>query len=146
MQIRNCVICGIRFRPTFKGQRAHNRECGIKLQALVHAGKAPRATAYDPVEAKRYGSAYKKVRDLWKIKVDRGEVWCSRPTCGKWIAPGAPWDLGHDDDDPSVIRGPEHRKCNRSTATHKAKRRQRWRHPIEESPRTSRQWYEPSDQ
>ena len=144
MQMRNCVICHVSFKPKFKGQRAHNRECGNKLQALVHAGRASRSNPYDPTEAERYGSDYQKTRAQWKIKVDRGEVYCAR--CGKWIQPGTPWDLGHDDADRNTIRGPEHRACNRATATHKAQRRRRWQRPIEQPPRTSREWYEPNGQ
>ena len=121
MRPRNCPICGVKFRPKRKNQRACGRVCGIKLQALVRTGKAPRATPYNPDLAKRYGYSYQKTRAQWKLKVDRGEVHCAR--CGKWIAPGTPWDLGHDDNDRGVIRGPEHRKCNRATAGRQTQRR-----------------------
>lgn len=62
----------------------------------------------------QYGAAHQKQRREWKTKVDRGNVACYR--CGEPITPGTPWDLGHDDDDPTITRGPEHRKCNRGTA------------------------------
>ena len=45
--------------------------------------------------------------------VAAGGVNCVR--CGEPIEPGTPWDLGHDDHDPSVHSGPEHAKCNRRT-------------------------------
>ena len=123
MQLRNCVIDGRPFYPKRKGQRACGRECGIKLQALVHRGKAPVNDVRDPAKAKRYGYDYQVTRAQWKTKVDAGTEHCRR--CGKWIRPGTPWDLGHDDLS-GEVRGPEHRACNRATATHKAKRRQRW--------------------
>lgn len=44
-----------------------------------------------------------------------GTVSCWR--CKEPIRPGQPWDLGHDDDDRRVYRGPEHLACNRNTAS-----------------------------
>jgi hypothetical protein len=32
------------------------------------------------------------------------------------ILPGMPWGLGHDDYNRSIYRGPEHQRCNRSSA------------------------------
>jgi hypothetical protein len=40
---------------------------------------------------------------------------CAAPRCGELIAPGAPWDLGHDDHDRSQYIGPEHRSCSRAS-------------------------------
>jgi hypothetical protein len=36
------------------------------------------------------------------------------------IARNGPWELGHIDGSRSRYAGPEHRKCNRQTATHSA--------------------------
>ncbi|ATO17825.1 hypothetical protein CO540_13250 [Micromonospora sp. WMMA2032] len=61
--------------------------------------------------ARGYGRKHEDLRKQWKPKVDAGQVDCWR--CGDPIQPGRPWDLGHDDDDRSQYRGPEHRTCNR---------------------------------
>lgn len=61
-----------------------------------------------------YGSSHQQERKHWAPKVDRGEVYCAR--CGRWIQPGTPWDLGHDDFDRTIYTGPEHSRCNRATA------------------------------
>jgi hypothetical protein len=66
-----------------------------------------------------YGAAHQKLRREWKAKVDAGGVKCSR--CGHFIFQGEPWDLGHEDRDASrsTYSGPEHRRCNRATASHR---------------------------
>ena len=38
------------------------------------------------------------------------------------ILPGQLSDLGHVDDDPRRYSGPEHRRCNRRTSSHRARR------------------------
>ncbi len=50
--------------------------------------------------------------------VATGTARCAR--CGEFIGPGEHWDLGHDDLDPARYAGPEHRRCNRSTAANAA--------------------------
>ena len=61
-----------------------------------------------------YGSAHQRERRRWSKIVAKGEASCAR--CGRWIAPGSKWDLGHHDRDRTVYVGPEHRRCNRATS------------------------------
>jgi len=60
-----------------------------------------------------YGAGHQALRRAWAPIVATGRVDCWR--CGLRIRPGKPWDLGHDDRDRNVYRGPEHRECNRGT-------------------------------
>lgn len=79
-----------------------------------------------------YGSAHQRERARVKRDVvDKGLGVCWR--CGGWIDPSMPWDLGHDDLDRSVYRGPEHRgrECpaggNRATSGRRKRvTRRRW--------------------
>jgi hypothetical protein len=61
--------------------------------------------------ANGYGAEHKRMRRRWAPLVEAGGVVCWR--CGEPIAPGGPWDLGHDR---GVHRGPEHVRCNRSAS------------------------------
>ena len=61
-----------------------------------------------------YGRRHKTLRATYEKQIATGLVKCWR--CGRPIAPGEPWDLGHDDYDRRRYRGPEHRGCNRATA------------------------------
>lgn len=61
-----------------------------------------------------YGYAHRKLRKDIAAYVDAGFANCWR--CGQRIERGSDWDLGHDDDDRSKHKGPEHRACNRATA------------------------------
>lgn len=74
-----------------------------------------------------YGRAHRALRARWRARVASGTVRCARgdrckraeivggTLVGGLIDPSEPWDLGHDDRDPSVYRGPEHSSCNRAT-------------------------------
>ena len=62
--------------------------------------------------------AYKAARLKAKALVDSGHAHCWR--CRKPIPPGSNWHLGHDDNDRSIIRGPEHAvECNLRAAARK---------------------------
>lgn len=61
-----------------------------------------------------YGWSHQQERErVRKAMEANGGAFCWR--CHELILPTDAWDLGHDDDDRSVYRGPEHRACNRAT-------------------------------
>jgi hypothetical protein len=64
--------------------------------------------------ARGYGAEHKKRRASYELAVAQGRAYCWR--CKQPIAPGEPWDLGHDDNDRGRYAGPEHARCNRSAA------------------------------
>ena len=70
--------------------------------------------------ARGYGAAHQKLRAQVAKLVAAGTAVCWR--CGRAIQPWMAWDLGHDDWDRSVYRGPEHAKCNRAAAARKGNR------------------------
>jgi hypothetical protein len=73
---------------------------------------------------RKYGLAiHRRTRRAWTPLVDAGLVECAR--CRELIEPGTPWDLGHDDRDPSLYSGPEHAHCNR-TAPHRNNTSRQW--------------------
>ncbi|MEC4836868.1 hypothetical protein R2362_20240 [Mycobacteroides chelonae] len=53
-----------------------------------------------------YDYQHKKLRAQLKPEVEAGRATCWR--CGQPIRKGQAWDLGHDDDDRTKYRGPEH--------------------------------------
>jgi len=64
--------------------------------------------------SRRYGSTHKRIRAAWARRIAAGEpVACAR--CGRWIAPGTPWHLDHDDRNPGQYLGPSHARCNVQT-------------------------------
>ena len=85
-----------------------------------------------------YGYHHKLLRRRWQEAIDAGaDVRCWRPGCGRPILPGDRWDLGHDDHDRSIYRGPECVGCNRRAGSARANRR-RWGKAKGEQ--TSRRW------
>ena len=77
----------------------HNREYEAKRGTKLERG---------------YDARFRELRRIALDKVSAGGVNCWR--CGKPIEAGAPFDLGHDDHDRTITRGPEHATCNRSAA------------------------------
>jgi hypothetical protein len=68
-----------------------------------------------------YGHAHQRLRKKAAGRVAAGLENCWR--CGKPIHPDEDWDLGHDDHDRSITRGPEHLKCNRGTKSRQPQRK-----------------------
>jgi hypothetical protein len=70
-----------------------------------------------------YGGAHQAIRRALAPYVPGSPCW----RCGFPILPGQPWDLGHDDDNPAVYRGPEHARCSRAAGARKGNARRRAR-------------------
>lgn len=73
-----------------------------------------RVKALSTTRQRGYGGHHRRHRLKAKRWVDTGTAHCWR--CGGWIDPRSAWHLGHDDDDRSLYRGPEHERCNTSAA------------------------------
>ena len=94
--------------------------CGTLIRAGTRDGRCTAhrrglEQARGTRQARGYDAAYDRLRAAYVSRMNAGEVfWCWR--CGVRIDPAA-FDLGHDDHDRSIVRGPECRPCNRATAT-----------------------------
>lgn len=83
-----------------------------------------RLTPLAKTNVRGYGRDHQQERARWQRRLDLGEtILCWR--CGARIHPLEPWDLGHDDHDRTVYRGPEHRRCNRGAGGRSALLRRR---------------------
>lgn len=79
----------------------------------------PRPKPKASTTARGYDGRHKKLRNHYAIIVAAGQATCWR--CQQPIRANEPWDLGHDDNDRSQYRGPEHaNRCNRAAAGRKA--------------------------
>lgn len=75
-------------------------------------------------------AAYRAAERQLRRLVESGQGFCWR--CGGWIDPALrvrrgtrmlrSWHVGHDDADPTVIRGAEHERCNLRAAQRAAVR------------------------
>lgn len=79
-----------------------------RTRGLHHVGGTVPTTA-----ERGYGPEHKRQREAWRPFVETGQAICWR--CNHLIPGHAPWDLGHDEVDRSIYRGPEHRRCNRGS-------------------------------
>ena len=58
---------------------------------------------------------YRAARKHLGVDVAAGRGWCVQPVCvmrTRYIPPGAPWNVAHDDAG-LVILGPAHERCNK---------------------------------
>lgn len=102
---RDCNGCGTEFMPTHHSQTYCSKDCRPRSRSGTKISAAERG----------YGPAHTAKRRWYKRNVvDKGNGYCWR--CGIWLDPNEPWDLGHDDHDRTIYRGPECRPCNRGTA------------------------------
>lgn len=100
--------------PVVSTRHRYCESCSAIAAAKRRPSKREKLGLRPNGKARGYDAKHRKLRAKWARSVERGEVVCWR--CQRLIAPGSPWDLGHDDLDRSQYRGPEHAKCNRSTA------------------------------
>lgn len=91
-----------------RGRNVQREVAGVRQWWAVYTKQAKRP------DSKRYDHAHRTLRKRWATVVEAGEAQCWR--CLRSIRPSEPWDLGHDDHDPTQYRGPEHRRCNRGSA------------------------------
>lgn len=85
-----------------------------------------------------YGPEHHRLRRQWAKRVARGGVTCWR--CGAPILPGQLWDLGHDDNDRTRYRGPEHRKANRAAGARKTNLIKRAKRAVKANESTAIRW------
>ena len=80
-----------------------------------------RERARGNANARGYDHAHRELRKAFIPEHQAGTLICWR--CREIITPDEQWDLGHDDEDRTVYRGPEHRnRCNRAAAGRKSHR------------------------
>lgn len=97
-QLGICARCNQLFIPRQPNQKRCD-DCRVRV---LEPGRTNR---------NGYGRDHQKLRAELAPIVALGQTECWR--CGEKIKPREPWDLGHDDHDKSIYRGPEHRGENR---------------------------------
>jgi hypothetical protein len=102
-----CAHC----KALFTALRVQQRYCNVGCRSKAHHR---RVSVRRPSTAERgYNKAHRRERELWASIVESGKASCAR--CAQPIDPGSVWDLGHTEDR-TTWSGPEHARCNRSTA------------------------------
>lgn len=116
---KRCRRCGavVAYR-----RRWYCDECRELVRRVKDRGRRRGYHPPDPrsMEERGYGREHWKLRARFKEVVEAGGALCAR--CGLPISPFEPWDLGHVDGFRDRWSGPEHRRCNRATATHRQMR------------------------
>jgi hypothetical protein len=101
-------------RPPIPAVRLKRGRCPEHYRAYEREKSRARRAKYGTTAQRGYGRRHRHLRKAFARQVQTGLVKCAR--CGEPIAPGEPWDLGHDDSDRRRYSGAEHRYCNRSAA------------------------------
>lgn len=114
--MRTCSSCTRTFTPKRTTQRHCSTPCRDRMLGRTRRKAQPGATT-----ARGYGSDHQKLRQQWDKVVQRGEAYCWRTDCRRWLPPGQPWHLGHLDDR-SGYGGPECVACNLKHAAVKGNR------------------------
>lgn len=117
---RICSHCKSPYAPVKHTQRFCSTECRTAKMGQPQS-KKPKNRSKASTTARGYGSAHQRERRRWAAVVDAGNAYCWR--CGGHIPPASRWDLGHDDHDRTIYRGPEHTGCNRSAGARKGGQR-----------------------
>lgn len=118
-QDRRCAVCARSFVARAPHGRFCSKSCRERSRTRLSASE------------RGYGPEHSRLRRQVAAVVKAGAAVCWR--CGLPIAAGQAWDLGHDDDDRSVYRGPEHRHArdcpqggNRATSGRRRRTSRRW--------------------
>jgi hypothetical protein len=86
-----------------------------------HRWRTVKPNAAARARKQQYNSReYRQARAAAKRLVEAGAGYCWR--CGGWLQPGRMFHLGHDDNDRTIIRGPECPSCNLTAAGRKGAR------------------------
>lgn len=101
----------VHYPATRGGRRMRLEDFGIPMRRTCHC-------------VSQWCMHHQALRAQWQIVVsaDRADCW----RCGEHITPDQLWDLGHDDRDKALYRGPECRPCNRATSGRRQQRERRW--------------------
>lgn len=100
-------VCNVPDCPTLIPKTERSGRCDMHRQTTSQRG---------------YGAQHQRERERWESLVAAGAVDCRRgDQCLEpelRIKPDEPWELGHPDVACDAPKAPEHRRCNRATATH----------------------------
>lgn len=103
-------VCSIPNCPTLIPKTVRDGRCDEHRQTTAQRG---------------YDSRHQRERAQWAPLVAAGAVDCRRGSqCLEpelRIRPDETWELGHPDAACDAPKAPEHRRCNRATATHAAR-------------------------